>query len=171
MCVGGGARGGLRGTGATTRPSEGRPHTTPTAARLAGLAETGLWEGLVALDDMVAPPAASAAPASPPTSPRAEPIADEGPEREREDEAQEAGASAVVAWPNAALSRDVVRAWVLLEIAGFAPRQEEALLEQMSLAHKRVWLARRLYREHHGHRMADEEPILFVGTSSARAYA
>lgn len=53
-------------------------------------------------------------------------------------------------WPNKKLQTDVVKAWVLLEIAGFQEGQEARLLERMSLSDKRVWLSRRIYREHHG---------------------
>ncbi|KOO25604.1 3 saliva-related transmembrane conserved region [Chrysochromulina tobinii] len=53
-------------------------------------------------------------------------------------------------------------AWVLLELAGFREGQEAALLARMSLPDKRVWLSRRLYRHHHGGKLSEEDPILFV---------
>jgi len=68
----------------------------------------------------------------------------------------------VPAWPNRRLKADVVKAWVLLEMAGFREGQEADLLSRMTLSHKRIWLSRRLYREHHGGRMSEEEPIVFV---------
>jgi hypothetical protein len=40
--------------------------------------------------------------------------------------------------------------------------QEAALLARMSLPDKRVWLSRRLYRHHHGGKLSEEDPILFV---------
>ena len=64
-------------------------------------------------------------------------------------------------WPTR-VTGDVVKAWVVLEVAGFQQGQEARLLERMSLSDKRVWLARRLYREHHGGRVAEEDPLLFV---------
>ena len=51
---------------------------------------------------------------------------------------------------------------MLLELAGFREGQEAALLARMSLPDKRVWLSRRLYRHHHGGRLSEEDPILFV---------
>ena len=65
-------------------------------------------------------------------------------------------------WPNEAVAVDVVKAWVLLEVAGFRAGQETDLLGRMSLSDKRVWLSRRLYREHHGGRVSEEDPLLFV---------
>jgi hypothetical protein len=65
-------------------------------------------------------------------------------------------------WPNARLRADAVKAWVLLELAGFREGQEAALLARMSLPDKRVWLSRRLYRHHHGGKLSEEDPILFV---------
>ena len=65
-------------------------------------------------------------------------------------------------WPNKKLRPDVVKAWVLLELAGFQSGQEEELLGRMDLSDKRVWLSRRLYREHHGSRVDEEDPILFI---------
>ena len=65
-------------------------------------------------------------------------------------------------WPNLMVQGDVVKAWVLLELVGFQPGQEEELLARMTLSDKRVWLSRRLYREHHGGRMSEEDAILFV---------
>ena len=38
----------------------------------------------------------------------------------------------------------------MAQVAGFQPGQEARLLGRMSLSDKRVWLSRRLYREHHG---------------------
>ena len=64
-------------------------------------------------------------------------------------------------WPTK-VAADVVKAWVLLEVAGFQQGQEAELLARMSLSDKRVWLSRRLYREHHGSRVTEEDPILFV---------
>ena len=65
-------------------------------------------------------------------------------------------------WPNLLVPADVVKAWVLLELVGFRPGQEEELLGRMTLSDKRVWLSRRLYREHHGGRMSEEDAILFI---------
>lgn len=65
-------------------------------------------------------------------------------------------------WPNLLVPADVVKAWVLLELVGFRPGQEEELLARMTLSDKRVWLSRRLYREHHGGRMSEEDAILFI---------
>ena len=65
-------------------------------------------------------------------------------------------------WPNLLVPGDVVKAWVLLELVGFRPGQEEELLTRMTLSDKRVWLSRRLYREHHGGRMSEEDAILFI---------
>ncbi len=65
-------------------------------------------------------------------------------------------------WPNLLVQGDVVKAWVLLELVGFQPGQEEELLARMTLSDKRVWLSRRLYREHHGGRMSEEDAILFI---------
>ena len=66
-------------------------------------------------------------------------------------------------WPNSeGIKPDVVKAWGLLDLAGFKPRQEEELIGRMTLSDKRIWLSRRLYREHHGGRMTEEDPILFV---------
>jgi len=65
-------------------------------------------------------------------------------------------------WPNLLVPGDVVKAWVLLELVGFRPGQEEELLGRMTLSDKRVWLSRRLYREHHGGRMSEEDAILFI---------
>ena len=50
----------------------------------------------------------------------------------------------------------------ILELAGFREGQEAALLARMSLPDKRVWLSRRLYRHHHGGKLSEEDPILFV---------
>ena len=55
-----------------------------------------------------------------------------------------------------------MRPAALVELAGFGPSQEADLLARMSLSDKRVWLSRRLYRHHHGGRVAEEEPLLFV---------
>jgi hypothetical protein len=65
-------------------------------------------------------------------------------------------------WPVGRVQPDVVQAWVILEVAGIEPAQEENLLARMTLAHKRVWLMHRLHREHHGSRVGDEDPILFI---------
>ena len=65
-------------------------------------------------------------------------------------------------WPNLLVPADVVKAWVLLELVGFQPGQEELLLARMTVSDKRIWLSRRLYREHHGGRMSEEDPILFI---------
>ncbi|KAL1530928.1 hypothetical protein AB1Y20_001819 [Prymnesium parvum] len=65
-------------------------------------------------------------------------------------------------WPNSRIQTDVVKAWVLFELAGFLQGQEAQLLERMSLSDKRVWLSRRLYREHHGAHLGEEEPLLFI---------
>ena len=70
--------------------------------------------------------------------------------------------SAPPLWPNLLVPGDVVKAWVLLELVGFRPGQEEELLTRMTLSDKRVWLSRRLYREHHGGRMSEEDAILFI---------
>jgi hypothetical protein len=68
----------------------------------------------------------------------------------------------VPTWPARHVQPDVVQAWVVLEVAGLEPAQEEDLLGRMTLAHKRIWLLHRLRREHHISPAADEDPILFV---------
>jgi hypothetical protein len=59
----------------------------------------------------------------------------------------------------------------VLEVAGFLPEQEARLLQRMTLSDKRVWLSRRLYREHHGSRIAEEDDLLFIEATRDEPHA
>ena len=132
-------------------------HNTPTAADLVDPTRqhrTGIWEGR--LSDGTNRKG-SGAPGSDPVC-----ASDDAASISHQPSFDADDSSSLPDWPNTQLHPDVVKAWVLLEIAGLRPGQEEKLLGRMTLAHKRIWLAHRLYREHHGSHIGDEDPILFV---------
>lgn len=124
----------------------------PTAAGLVGSRPSGVWQGRAEICDSVWSLDAH------------EPLSriQDGPSSSMSATPATSVTTWLPTWPARYVQPDVVQAWVVLEIAGLEPTQEEILLARMTLAHKRVWLLHRLHREHHGSREDDEDPILFV---------